>query len=272
MSRVLCIPDPHLKIEVIENGLELADKLMCDKVVILGDFYDDFGSTVTDYEDMALYIKTILRRNPDIIPLYGNHELSYMGFKCSGYREDCANIVRKSVENNYRFLFAVSIDGVLYSHAGITQSWVRGNKLLQENTIRYHMGKRNGSDKCEQAINGISRIDVLAQAGPGRGGKSYAGPLWSDLSELVPDQLGKFTQVVGHTPVESIEKYGNCYFTDVFSNDNQSDEYLYVVDGEPQIVHYNEVIYGEKNKDYGNEFDLERFNNEYPELEEGEES
>lgn len=245
MSRVLCIPDSHLKIEVIENGLELADKLMCDTVVLLGDYVDEWDSTDDDYRDMILYLKTLLRKRPGVVPLLGNHELSYLGFKCSGYNDSVAEEVRAAFENDMRFLFAVAIDGVLYSHAGITQSWTMNNKVITMNDIRNHMGRKNGAEMSEKAINGVPSLNVLAQVGRGRGGHSAPSPLWADLEELEMDALGKFTQVVGHTPVSQIEKLGNCWFTDVFSNGNISDEYLYIVDGEPEIVHYNELILGE---------------------------
>ena len=246
MARVLVIPDAHLKIEVIENGMELADKLMCDRVILLGDYFDDWYAMDTDYEDMRIYLKDLLRKNHGrVIPLIGNHELSYMGHPCSGYNKRCEPIVRGTVEFDHRFIPCYSCDGVLYSHAGVTKEWILANKLVPHHMVKYHMGPKNGAEMCEDAILKIEDYDLFAQVGPGRGGHRVPSPLWADMTELIADPCGTFKQVVGHTPVEQIEKIGNCYFCDVFSNNNQSDEYLFVVDGEEKIVHYNELILGE---------------------------
>lgn len=247
MSRALIVPDAHLKIEVIEKGMELASKLMCDRVILLGDYFDDWFAMDTDYHDMRAYLKELLRKNHGrVIPLLGNHELSYLGFPCSGYNRHMEPIVRGTVENDHRFAFCYSLDGVLYSHAGVTKEWIISNELIPRHMVRYHMGIKNGAEMVEDAIYGIEDLSILAQTGPARGGHGIPSPVWADLTELIADPIGKFTQVVGHTPVEQIEKIGNCYFCDVFSNGNDSDEYLFVRDGEPEIVHYNELILGEQ--------------------------
>lgn len=247
MSRALIVPDAHLKIEVIEKGMELANKLMCDRVILLGDYFDDWFAMDTDYYDMRAYLKELLRKNHGrVIPLLGNHELSYLGFPCSGYNRHVEPIVRGTVENDHRFAFCYSLDGVLYSHAGVTKEWVISNELIPRHMVRYHMGIKNGAEMVEDAVYGIEDLSILAQTGPARGGHGIPSPVWADLTELIADPIGKFTQVVGHTPVEQIEKIGNCYFCDVFSNGNDSDEYLFVRDGEPEIVHYNELILGEQ--------------------------
>ena len=246
MARVLVIPDSHLKIHVIEQGLELADKLMCDKVVLLGDYFDDWYAMDSDYDDMYHYLKDLLRKSAGrIVPLIGNHELSYLGFKCSGYNKRVESVVRACVEEDYRFCFAAAIDGVLYSHAGVTRSWVSNNRIIPDHVVKYHLGKKCSAEFLENAIGKVEDLNVFAQVGEARGGHGTPSCLWADLSELIADPFPKCVQVVGHTPVQQIEKFGNCWFTDVFSNGNDSDEYLYVKDGEPQIVHYNELVLGE---------------------------
>lgn len=245
MSKVLVVPDPHLKTSVIEKGLELADKLNCDTVVILGDYFDDWDAPLSKYVEMRDYLKNLLKHRPNVFPLIGNHELSYIGWPCSGYKAEAVHIVKPLIEDDYRFLLHIDIDGVLYTHAGVTRSWIRDNKIIQENTVRYHMGKVNGAAITSEHLERLEKFDLYAQAGPARGGRMCPSPLWADLDELVVDPLGKFTQVVGHTPVNQIEKLGNCWFTDVYSNGNVSDEYLVVNEGIPEIVHYNELILGE---------------------------
>lgn len=247
MSRVLVIPDSHLKIDVIKKGMELANKLMCNRVILLGDYFDDWDAMDTQYEDMAKYLKELLRKNHNrVIPLLGNHELSYLGFPCSGYHRRMEPLVRATIENDARFVWCYVEDAVLYSHAGFTASWIRENKIVPNHIVKYHMGKLNAADTIANGFDkNLKGLHQIAMAGPGRGGHSTPSPVWADMSELIDDNIGKCIQVVGHTPVSEIEFLNNCYFTDVYSNDNISDEYLYVVDGEPKIVHYNELILGE---------------------------
>lgn len=249
MARVLVIPDLHLKTWVLEHGMEVADKLFCDRVILLGDYFDDWVSSVEDYRKMVDKIKEVMRKNPGrIIPLYGNHELSYMGYKCSGYKEEAQPIVDELIDKDERFRWCWTEDEVLYSHAGICAGWLEYNKLMTRGDYKRKMGKTNGARMCEEAMLNLDSLDQLAQVGPYRGGSHLHPSLaWADMQELLADRAGKFTQIVGHTPVQQIEFYDHVWFTDVYSNDNESDEFLVVVDGEPRVVHYNELIKGEIN-------------------------
>lgn len=246
MARVLVVPDPHLKTEVIERGIELADKLFCDRIVVLGDYFDDWDANIEDYEKMAAYLKKQLRLQPGrLVLLLGNHELSYMGFPCSGHKKGAESILTKWLEADNRFIWCYAEDGVLYSHAGFTDGWVRENKIVAPNFLDYHFKKGNGAATCEKGLAKMNSIAQMAQVGQARGGRDpHPSPLWADLMELVSDPVGTFIQVVGHTPVKQIEFYNHCYFCDVYSNGNVSDEYLFVHNGDPRILHYDEIIKG----------------------------
>lgn len=248
MSRVLVIPDVHMKKEVIEHGLTLARKYMADKVIMLGDYFDDWGVSVYDYRDMIKYLKHILRTNPTLIPLLGNHELSYLGFPCSGHCKEAEKDVYDALYNDHRFLFGVAIDGIFYSHAGVLLSWLKHNNLITQNELRYKLGKKNGAEVLEKCIEKVPYLEMFAQVGPARGGRKFPSPLWADLTEIVADSA-PVKQVVGHTPLNRIENIGKVWFVDVYSNGNIDDEYLFVKDGEPEIVYYSEedeVKYGRR--------------------------
>lgn len=245
-SRVLVIPDSHLKTWVIEHGLELAKKLYCDKIILLGDYFDDWDAADIAYDNMLDYLKNLLRSNPNVIPLFGNHELSYLGHRCSGFNYFKADKIRRAIENDNRFIWCIAVDGVLYSHAGVTRGWVEHNKILTLNQLRLDMKGKSGAEMVQRGIEAKAGTREMAQVSASRGGASkYPSPLWADMGDTLEDPLGKIPQVVGHTPVGQIEHMGNYWYTDVFSNDNVSDEYLYVSNGVPQVVSYNELIKGE---------------------------
>lgn len=239
MSKVLVIPDLHLKLDVLEKGIKLADKLRADNIVLLGDYLDDYTFTNNQYREMINRIKNLVRFDHRVVALLGNHELSYLGFPCSGYNNSLAEYIKAQFAHDHRFYFAVGIDGVLYSHAGVCTSWLKDNNIITQNVFRNQLTRQNGAHVLEREIGKVSNFAPFAQAGPARGGKLNPSPLWADITELIADAVPKVRQVVGHTPITQIEKIGTCWFTDVFSNGNVSDEYLFVVDGEPEIKHYN---------------------------------
>lgn len=245
MSKVLVIPDAHLKTEVIERGRRLADKVMATKIIMLGDYFDDWYALNIDYRIMIDYLKNLLRKDPRIIPLFGNHELSYLGYPCSGYNRLMKQEIYNWLVKDYRFHFSYAEDGVLYTHAGVCVGWLWDNKVCTANDIRHKLTKKGGADILDKAISALdtypratANLRPLSEAGPARGGGAVPSPLWADLTELIAD-AAPIKQVVGHTPVAQIENIGRCFFTDVYSNDNECDEYLLMNDGEPRILHYN---------------------------------
>lgn len=244
MSKVLVIPDVHMKKEVIEHGLQLARKHLVEKIIMLGDYFDDWYAMNYEYTEMIQYLKKLLRGNPNVIPLMGNHELSYLGYPCSGFNRTMQPDVYNFLIKDYRFAFCYAEDGVLYSHAGVTTSWLKQNQVVTANDFRLKLHRKTGPEIVEKGICKIDSypryVDKLlpfSQVGPARGGKSYPSPLWADLTELIADPA-PFKQVVGHTPVKQIENIGKVWFCDVQSNYNPCDEYLLVKDGEPEIIRY----------------------------------
>lgn len=239
MSKVLCIPDSHLKISVIEHGLKLAKKHRADTIVLLGDYFDDWESEDAKYLEMLDYLKKLLRFNPSVVPLLGEHELGYIGFPCPGKNTSVESQLHHALFTDQRFLFGVGIDGVFYSHAGVCVQWLKDNHLITQNDLRLKLVGRAGATLLENIFNKIERFDVFYEVGPKAGGKNAPSPVWAPLSDLIAD-APPVKQVVGHTPVSQIEKIDKIWFTDVFSHDSDCDEYLFVVDGEPEVLHYNE--------------------------------
>lgn len=243
MARVLVIPDSHLKVDVIKNGMELAERTRCEKVVLMGDYFDDWVAPISRYHEMYQYLKELIK-DTKVTPLIGNHELGYLqpGFQCSGNREEAGYLVRDLILDDHRFKTCFTEDGVLYTHAGVTRKWIEAHGLIQPNVTDYHMGKANGAELVGDAMDTIETWKWFNEAGAARGGSDIPSPMWADLTELLDDRYGAFPQVVGHSPVSQIEMLNNVYFTDTYSNGNPSDEYLIVDDGEPVIVNYKEIV------------------------------
>ena len=254
MSKVLVIPDVHMQKQVIEVGLKLAAKYRADKIVMLGDYFDDWYAMNYEYTEMIKYLKKLLRGNPTIVPLMGNHELSYLGYPCSGFNRTMQPDVYNFLIKDYRFAFCYAEDGVLYSHAGVTTSWLKNNQVVTANEFRLKLNKKTGPEIVEKGVDkidsyprSVEKLRPFSEVGPARGGGNNPSLLWADLTELIADPA-PFKQVVGHTPVKQIENIGRVWFCDTYSNYNPSSEYLLVKDGEPEIINYDleEILNGER--------------------------
>ena len=94
--KIIIVPDIH-------NDYHTAKKIIKkenpDKIIFLGDYFDDFDDTIQDAENTAKWLKKSLKQE-NRIHLIGNHDLNYMtdntNLKCAGYRIDIGT--QKSLE------------------------------------------------------------------------------------------------------------------------------------------------------------------------------
>ena len=94
-AKTIIIPDIH-------NDYFTAEKIIKkenpDKIIFLGDYFDDFDDTVKDSENTAKWLVKSLKQE-NRIHLIGNHDLSYMtdnsNLKCSGYKIDKHKAIKK---------------------------------------------------------------------------------------------------------------------------------------------------------------------------------
>jgi len=223
---ILAVGDIHTHLPVILKVERHLDEF--DKVVFLGDYVDDWdASPEASYNTIKKLIR-LKEKYPDKIELLtGNHCLSeYLAgeFRCSGFKE----ITHQLVKNLYKtkdsgnvplFQPAYSKGNILFTHAGITKTYWKDLQLL----IKNHY------PSCQEILNlpltlagKISNILGLAwlnhfsnrddklfqtfhQAGAYRGGFGTPSFVWADKEELLKDPLPKLHQVVGHSPVKTVE-------------------------------------------------------------------
>lgn len=127
MSKVLVIPDIHgswlQNLKVIRES-----KDSVDYVVTLGDYVDDWEETANGepMRDGFLQLVEMARAEPDKFRIcLGNHDHAYLTKQpCSGHHHEYAQMYRKMFMDNIDIIRpAVLIDGVLFSHAGVSQVW-----------------------------------------------------------------------------------------------------------------------------------------------------
>lgn len=231
MNRVLVVGDLHCHFDVLDKVKALIPKY--DKVIFLGDYVDDWNAIPESSYNMLTEVINLKLDNPDkIICLCGNHSTSeWFGerFRCSGYNEFTHNLV-KPLFDKYEHLFDIAYapdKHTIYSHAGFTRYWVKQtfNKNFRSATelaraINKAFHNRNNPESTHQKEY-EETFYHLTDVGHVRGGWTEPSPLWADADELVIDRLNGITQIVGHTPVRTVQHFTtsdtDLYFCDTFS-------------------------------------------------------
>jgi hypothetical protein len=226
--KILAVGDLHTKTEflyLIDKAIEAERP---DKVVLLGDYLDDWD--LLAWENLEAF-KTILawiKAHPDVIPLLGNHDIAYIDDRAPrvGHSDGVHEEVKELFSSNGGlFRVAWGCDGWLFSHAGICRLWL---KALT--TYGIMADEANSLSELSELLDRLLHTSVglraLSEVGRGRGGNSrYPSCLWADMSELLRGPLTEPlypNQCVGHTPQTTINTYRGdngqlLVFCDTFS-------------------------------------------------------
>lgn len=207
---VLVIPDVHLKPWMFNRAAALLNNGAADKAVCLMDIADDWRQqyNLDLYEQSYDAAISFAKAFPDTLWCYGNHDICYeWNQRETGYSPIAARLVceklrnlRETLPNEGQLSFVHRIDNVLFSHGGLADVFVR----------QYVPAKLYND--VDAIIDTINALDPYV--------------MWQDHSPLWCRPQGytrkmykprKLLQIVGHTPVTQIEKYGNLISCDVFS-------------------------------------------------------
>ena len=223
MSRVLVIPDVHLKPWIFDEA-DKVDKSSYEDIVVLGDLVDDWGKG----NDLGAYEETLNRaaefgkEHGESLWCYGNHDVSYLwdamesGYSVQARLTAIEGITKleRILEDRYKFVHR--IDNVLFSHAGVTETFVLHSCGYHEKEI----------DDILAKINRMGKQELWRDSSP-----IWARPQ-ADFYRMFRDDL--FYQVVGHTPVEEPLDACGVLTLDLFSTYSNGEPYgnqkLYIVD------------------------------------------
>ena len=223
MSRVLVIPDVHLKPWIFDEA-EKVDKNSYEDVAVLGDLVDDWGkgNDLDAYEETLKRAAEFGKEHGESLWCYGNHDVSYLWDAMeSGYSVQARITVIEGItklerilEDRYKFVHR--IDNVLFSHAGVTETFVL-------HSCGYHVKE---IEDILAKINRMGKQELWRDSSP-----IWARPQ-ADFYRMFRDDL--FYQVVGHTPVEEPLDACGVLTLDLFSTYSNGDPYgnqkLYIVD------------------------------------------
>lgn len=205
--KVLVIPDVHLKPEIFDWAMNIMENTDCERAVCVGDICDDWDcqSNVGLYEKTLIKALEFARKYPDTLWCYGNHDLAYIWdmYDHPGFSEDAQDTVCEylnELDNTGNLAIMHRIDDAVFSHAGLTSEFVED----------YLDPYRDDIDAMIEAVNDFG-----------------SGIMWDPMSPVWARPQGEYRlgsvclpeylQVVGHTPMRTIEQEGNLLTTDVFS-------------------------------------------------------
>jgi hypothetical protein len=196
---------------------KIAEKVdQYDKIIFNGDYVDSYDKTDEEIIINLAEIIDFKKANPEKVELLlGNHDMMYFHlgnqwYNCSGFRPGTAVALHQMfMDNKDLFNVAWQHDNHLFTHAGVCNGWY--NKFK---TVIDDVATKFETKNLAETFNHMHRMSigiVLAQVGYVRGGDRYdkGGIFWADRRETMNESLIGYHQVVGHTPIERIERFGD---------------------------------------------------------------
>lgn len=212
-----------------------------DRVIFMGDYFDSFDiSGVEQIHNFKEIIKYKETSDKEIVLLVGNHDHHYfpeVGYSgTSGYQSGIAPSINQVIDENREHLqMAYSFDEFLFTHAGVSPTFMDGEfgpeGWVEDNVVDL----LNEQFKYRPKSFDFNGMDPY-------GDNTYQTPIWIRPRSLMAVNKKhdkglkkKYIQIVGHTEVKKLDLKGSekaaggrYYFIDCLST---SGEYLIIQDG-----------------------------------------
>lgn len=184
------------------NWYPIVKKYIDDNNVIfvfIGDYFDSFDLPVNQQITVFNHILSLKDEYPErFILLFGNHDYHYLSFvteKYPGYSPILQMNIGYTLDSAFNkrvFDVVYQYDNVLFSHAGITKTFIKNYGIKNDkyltiklNELLYY--KPNAFCFNNNSINDFSGDDI------------NQSPLWVRPNSLSKDYIKGYKQVVGHT-------------------------------------------------------------------------
>ncbi len=215
MSKILVIPDMHLKPTMLDATERILTYEKIDKIIILGDILDDFFAEPETYELFwQRFTNFYMSHKNQTVLLFGNHEVGYLiGHRVTGHTEWGAQYARAYADLSPKIVHAE--DKIVFSHGGVFDEFLRSRDISD---LPIH--------EAQAKINAMPLRNLWSDVSP-----LWARPQHNSLH--VSGGWLDYFQVVGHTPMRKIKQSGNIISTDVFSTnwgEKYGEEKMIVID------------------------------------------
>ena len=184
--KIAAIPDPHGSHHWEATA---ADIDMYDKIVFLGDYFDNWENQWPDQMNNFKSIIAFKLLHLDKVEiLIGNHDNAYLiDEPCSGHQKLHAYDIREAIKEYKEVINAVWVhEKTIFSHAGVSRYWLEEDdfELMDLNRL-WHFDPQS--------------FDWI---GPNAYGDNIKeGPLWIRPNSLKKSHIKGYNQVVGHTEI-----------------------------------------------------------------------
>lgn len=231
--KILFVGDIHNHQYIFEDIKRLDKEYNFDKIICLGDYVDDWDHNgKNSIESLNKVIKLKQSNLNKYIFCLGNHELSYLGYPCSGHNYEYENQIKDLLIThiNYFDLYAqVELDNKTYicTHAGIVNGYALNS--MQVYSANWSIDNKNVYNNSLETLakwnqNKEFALKLMSQCSYARGGSHPFGSfVWADKSEIMnlKEDLIIPYQIVGHSVVDNIKTRQNSkecvYFIDTHS-------------------------------------------------------
>lgn len=199
--RTLIIPDIHNKIYTADM---IVDREKPDRVVCLGDYFNDYGDGPITATKTAEWLRDKIERGWTMV--LGNHDACYLAhafarytdktvFACPGYTRSKADAINKVMRRAHWSGMKLwdTVGKYVVSHAGFHKHFINPEIGLTDEWLRASHGRAFKETFCEN--NPWNVLNFKTQL---RGGvHPYGGILWQDFAEFAP--TAGVNQIFGHT-------------------------------------------------------------------------
>lgn len=206
---------------------EVVNKENPDRVIFLGDYFDNYEETTAE-DQMNNFMDIIeLKKTSgkEVIILIGNHDYHYLepDFPYTGFQEGAGVAIGWLLKDNLHHMqICYFMDNVLFTHAGVTNEFLRQTGWGDESIPHFLIDLFHFKRRAFQFISGYDKY----------GDNIFQSPIWVRPRSLVANSKFGLTQVVGHTKQPQIMQVKNkkdmYYFIDTLGISGQ---YLIIENG-----------------------------------------
>jgi hypothetical protein len=199
--KTFVIGDLHNYVQWVEPFLKANEH---DRVIFLGDYFDDFGDTTQIAERTAQWLASSVQM-PNRIHIMGNHDMPYRFpwnsyFDCPGWtpakQKAISNIMTRELWDNIKMAHFDHDIKFIYSHAGLTSKLFKVCPINGCNLNNFETQISEALTDCNN--KGNKRIPIFQQ----NPDYTYDGITWIRFPHVI--LLPEVTQIIGHTPTSSL--------------------------------------------------------------------
>lgn len=191
-----------------------------DKFVFAGDYVDSYSVPHETQINNLLDILQFKKDNPDkVVLLIGNHDFQYTQYalgiyeRYTGFNELAAGMLAAifKLEKDL-FQAAYLHDNILFTHAGVTSTWIKSTVLLMEED-HFDLGEVPVDEYINQVYKASPYFFTLPDGGDPYGNNIFQSPIWVRPMSFKRNayKYDKLKQVVGHTGYNKIQIVKNRF-------------------------------------------------------------